>query len=34
MGGHDHHFGHWYGGGGGGGSCWVYVRGVLVNICY
>ncbi|HEY4780481.1 MAG TPA: hypothetical protein VIH54_01605 [Chthoniobacterales bacterium] len=30
---HEHHYGHWYGGG-GGGSCWVYVRGVLVNICY
>ena len=34
MGGHEHHYGHWYGGGGGGGTCWVYVRGALVNICY
>jgi hypothetical protein len=31
--GHHHHgFGGFYVG--GGGSCWVWVRGVLVNICY
>jgi len=30
--GHHHHFGGFYVG--GGGSCWVWVRGALVNICY
>ena len=30
--GHHHGFGGFYVG--GGGSCWVWVRGALVNICY
>jgi hypothetical protein len=33
--GHHHHH-HGFGGfyAGGGGTCWVWVRGALVNICY